>query len=195
MRYDKGHKEATRRRIVEVASRSFLRNGVAEVGVAALMEAAGLTRGGFYAHFVSKEALLQEAVANAFGRLRTEFQRVTAADERGIDAILSFYLRPRYRDKPERGCVAASLAAEIARHPAATKAVFTQEFERVIELIGEQLVAIDDELQRRSAAIAIFAMMAGTLQLARAVSDATLSDQILESGIAAALLLSGRRDG
>src|SRR5438270_10081972 len=110
MRYAKGHKSATRQRIVEVASQRFRKEGVAAVGVTGLMSDAGLTRGGFYAHFASKEALFREAVTSALDRMRLELGRV-AADGGGLEAILRTYLGSRYRDRPERGCAAALLAS------------------------------------------------------------------------------------
>jgi TetR/AcrR family transcriptional regulator, transcriptional repressor for nem operon len=188
MRYAKGHKGATRKRIVEVASKRFRREGVAAVGVASLMSDAGLTRGGFYAHFGSKEELFREAVKSALDRMREELGRAATADGGGLEAILRVYLGLRYRDRPERGCAAASLAPEIARHSHSTRAAFTQEFDAIIEVIVQQLPAGDRGV-RRQAAIAIFGMMMGTLQLARAVPNTNLSNQILESGIDAALIL------
>jgi TetR/AcrR family transcriptional regulator, transcriptional repressor for nem operon len=186
MRYEKGHKSATHERIVEVASRRFRMAGLEAVGVASLMADAGLTRGGFYAHFCSKADLVSQAVASALDRMLLELGEAAAAG--GLEAIVRVYLGARYRDAPEHGCAAASLACEIARQSHAVRAAFTRSLEVIVELIAAQL-PLGSGGERRRRAVAIFGMMMGTLQLARAVADQRLSDQILESGIEAVLTL------
>ena len=99
-------------------------------------------------------------------------------------------MKPVHRDRPERGCAFAALAAEIARHPKATRSALTGEVEAHVALIGERLPTGD-----RQAAIAVLAVMMGALQLARAVADKTLSDQILESGTRGALTLAREFSG
>ena len=188
MRYEKGRKGATRRHILEVASARFREDGVAAVGVASLMADAGLTHGGFYSHFDSKEALVGEATTDALARKRVELAKAAEAGG-GLEGIVRAYLRPIHRDTPGKGCAFASLSAEIARHPHATRAAFTREFEAHIALIAEQLPTGEQSV-RRGTAIEIFSVMMGALQLARAVTDKQLSDQILESGTNAALTLA-----
>jgi AcrR family transcriptional regulator len=188
MRYEKGHKDATRKRIIDVASRRFRKAGVEAVGIAGLMADAGLTHGGFYAHFGSKEELVREVIADALDRSRARLARI-AAEGGGLEAIVRAYLTPPHRDGPEVGCAAAALASEIVRHPAETKAAFAGKVEALIELIAEHL-EIDDPTVRRQTATAIFAGMMGTLQLARAMVDEGASEQILESGVEAALALA-----
>jgi TetR/AcrR family transcriptional regulator, transcriptional repressor for nem operon len=183
MRYAKGHKEATRKQIARIASGRFRRDGVEAVGVASLMADAGLTHGGFYSHFSSKEELVREAVVGALERKRGQLAQAGA--EGGLEGILRAYLRPAHRDAPARGCAFASLAAEIARHPPSTRAAFTREFEAHVALIADHLPHGD-----RAVALAIFSAMIGALQLARTVSDANLSDRILESATRAALTLA-----
>ena len=185
MRYAKGHKDATRRHIVKVASERFRRDGIEAVGVAGLMAGAGLTHGGFYSHFSSKEELVCAANSDALRRSRAELAVAGARD--GLPGIVRAYMKPVHRDRPERGCAFAALAAEIARHPKATRSALTEEFEAHVALIATRLPTGD-----RQAAIAILAVMMGALQLARAVADKTLSDQILESGMSAALTLAER---
>ena len=103
MRYEKGHKDATRARIVDVASRQFRENGVAAAGLAGIMAEAGLTNGAFYAHFKSKEDLLRAVLADALGRRETTLR---TASERGagLEATIRDYLSPRHRDDPGRKC-------------------------------------------------------------------------------------------
>lgn len=183
MRYAKGHKDATRKHIVRIASERFRRDGIEAVGVAGLMAGAGLTHGGFYSHFSSKEALVCAANADALRRSRAELAEAGARD--GLAGIVRAYMKPVHRDRPERGCAFAALAAEIARHPKATRSVLTEEFEAHVALIAAHLPRED-----RQSAIAILAVMMGALQLARAVADKPLSDQILASGERAALTLA-----
>src|SRR2546423_1356238 len=121
MRYEKGHKDLTRARIVKTASRKFRKNGIEAVGIAGLMADAGLTHGGFYSHFDSKETLVREAVTRALDRSRDELTRIADADGGGIEKIIRTYLRPIHRDRPEHGCAAAALISELARHSQPTR--------------------------------------------------------------------------
>jgi TetR/AcrR family transcriptional regulator, transcriptional repressor for nem operon len=191
MRYEKGRKDATHKRIVNVASKRFRKDGIASVGVARLMADASLTHGGFYAHFNSKEDLVREALIDALDRTRGELGRVTCADGAGIEALVRTYLSPWHRDRPDHGCAAASLVSEVARLSRPTRVTFTERIEALINLIAEQL-PMADQRARQKAAIGIFSMMMGALQLARAVADKNMSDQILQSGVEAALALAGK---
>jgi len=201
MRYEKGHKDVTRKRIVDVASKRFRKEGVEAVGLAGLMADAGLTHGGFYAHFKSKEDLVREAVSDAFGQSNAAFGRVVRdhedgggngdGGEDGFAVIVRKYLRPEHRDHPELGCVAAALAAEIARHPEPTREAFTGQLDRLVDLVEDQLPASPSD-RRRKCATAVVALMMGSLQLARAETDAARSAQILDSGVEAAFALRDR---
>lgn len=191
MRYEKGHKDLTRQRIIEVASARFRAQGVAAAGLAGIMTEAGLTNGAFYAHFSSKEDLVQAVLGYALSR-REQTLRAAAENGKGLEALIRDYLSPRHRDDPGRGCPTAAMVAEIARHPKKTRDAFTGKIGAFIDLIAAQ-VAGSSPRARRKTAIAIYGMMVGTLQLARAVNDKRLSDDILEGGVAAALLLSGKR--
>jgi TetR/AcrR family transcriptional regulator, transcriptional repressor for nem operon len=183
MRYEKGHKDETRKQIVKAASRRFRRDGIEAVGVAALMADAGLTHGGFYSHFASKEALVRAANADALARGRAALAQAAARD--GAEGIIRAYMRPSHRDRPEHGCAFAALTSEIARHPGPTRAALTQEFEAHVALIAGCLPRGD-----RQTAIAILSVMMGAIQFARAAPDRALSDAILDSGTQAALILA-----
>jgi TetR/AcrR family transcriptional repressor of nem operon len=189
MRYEKGHKDATRQHIIDVASRQFRGNGVAAVGVAGIMSDAGLTNGAFYNHFDSKEELVLAVLLGALDR-REERLRTVASDNAGLETMIRDYLSPRHRDRAGDGCPTAALVAEVARHPKATRDAFTAKVSTFIELIATQIRA-GSAVERRSNAVAIYGMMVGTLQLARAVNDKKLSDEILESGVTVALTLAG----
>jgi TetR/AcrR family transcriptional regulator, transcriptional repressor for nem operon len=191
MRYEKGHKDATRQRIIDTASRHFRENGVAAVGIAGIMSGAGLTNGAFYAHFKSKEDLVESVLTNALRR-REERLRTASETDEGLEAVIREYLAPSHRDRPSDGCPTAALVAEVARHPKATREAFTEKVSTFIELITTQIRegSVDE---RRRRAIAIYGMMVGTLQIARAVNDRRLSDEILEGGVSAALALAGEK--
>jgi TetR/AcrR family transcriptional repressor of nem operon len=186
MRFEKGHKEATRQRIIETASARFRKDGVAATGIAGLMADAGLTHGGFYAHFASKEELVGEATAAALLGAKSR----VVLEEAGLEAFIRSYLRKAHRDTPEQGCAAAALAPEIARNGETTRANFAEGLEEIFARIAKKLPDNVPYPARWETAVGIFGVMMGTLQLARAVLDKKLSDRILESGIAAALRLA-----
>jgi AcrR family transcriptional regulator len=187
MRYEKGHKDSTRQRIVEVASRQFREHGVAAVGIAGIMSDAGLTNGAFYAHFDSKEDLVREVLSHA--GFRNKLSRA-AENGTGLEGAIRDYLSQNHRDNPGQGCPTSALVSEIARHPRATRDAFTGKVDGVIELIAAGLDAAS-EAERRRKAVAIYALIVGTLQLARAVSDKRLSGEILQSGADEAVTLAG----
>jgi TetR/AcrR family transcriptional repressor of nem operon len=188
MRYEKGHKDLTRQRIVEVASRQFREHGVAAVGIAGIMSDAGLTNGAFYAHFDSKEDLVHEVLSHA--GFRNKLSKA-AENGTGLAGAIRDYLSQNHRDNPGRGCPTSALVAEIARHPKATRDAFTGKVDDVIALIAAGLDA-ETEGERRRKAVAIYALMVGTLQLARAVNDKRLSGEILQSGADEAVALAGQ---
>jgi TetR/AcrR family transcriptional repressor of nem operon len=190
MRFEKGHKEATRQKILETAAARFRKDGIAAVGIAGLMADAGLTHGGFYAHFGSKEELVREALAAGAAGSRARLERASADAASGLESYIRAYLRPAHRDAPERGCIIATLGAELARHEPETRIAFSAQINTLLDRIAEMLPATRGAADRRTAAIGIFGVMSGTLQLARAVTDADESDRILESGVTAALKLA-----
>jgi AcrR family transcriptional regulator len=190
MRYDKDHKQATRQRILEAAGRRFKQDGIDGTGVAAVMSDAGLTNGAFYAHFASKEDLVANVLAD---QLRTQRHRFDAhpSDRAGLEAIIRDYLSPQHRDHCADGCPSAALLDEIARRPAATKQVFAEELLDTADDIAARLDPTDPDVARTNA-LALFGMMIGTLQLARALPDRDESDQLLAQGVKTALeLLDG----
>jgi TetR/AcrR family transcriptional regulator, transcriptional repressor for nem operon len=191
MRYQKGHKDTTRQHIIDVASGQFRENGVAAVGLAGIMSGAGLTNGAFYAHFDSKEDLVQAVLRNALSR-REGALRTALESGVGLEAVIRDYLSARHRDGAGRGCPTAALVAEIARHPNKTRDAFTAKISEIIALLAAQ-IRDRSAAGRRRKAVAIYGMMVGTLQLARAVNDRRLSDEILEGGVTAALALASER--
>lgn len=190
MRYEKGHKEATRRRIIAVAAQQLRKGGLEATGVAELMAQAGLTHGGFYSHFPSKDKLIEEALRAAVNQVNAWMAGATDAYEDKLEAIIRAYLSAEHRDHPETGCIAAALAPEIARHSPAVRRIFTETIENYVEMLVGVLPASASLEARRSVATAIISGTIGMLQLARAVDDEELSDQILENGIAACMSMA-----
>lgn len=188
-RYEKGHKLETRQRILDVAARQFRERGVAAAGLAGIMAEAGLTNGAFYVHFESKDDLVCAVLDDALAR-REKTLRERTANRDSIEAVVADYLSPKHRDNPGTGCPTAAMVADVARQPVTTRNAFTTRVEAIIVRLMAQL-PMRSEAGRRRRAIAIYAMMVGTLQLARAVSDESLSDDILDSGIAAVTVLAG----
>jgi TetR/AcrR family transcriptional repressor of nem operon len=191
MRYGKDQKQATRRRIIEAAGRRFKQDGIDGAGVAAVMSDAGLTNGAFYGHFSSKEDLVANVLADQLRAQRHGFD-AQASDRGGLEAFVRSYLSSQHRDQCADGCPSAALLDEIARRPAATRQVFSDELMGVIDDIASRLDPTDVEVARTDA-LTLFGLMVGTLQLARALTDRDLSDQLLAQGVDTALKLLDNR--
>ncbi|MBB3773799.1 TetR/AcrR family transcriptional repressor of nem operon [Angulomicrobium tetraedrale] len=160
-----------RRRILDAASVLFRDRGFDAVSVAEVMKAAGLTHGGFYGHFGSKDDLVAQTLAH-----------VLAADAGGdteIRAYLEAYLSPRHRDNPAAGCPTAGLAAIIRHQTPAAREAMTKGLRSQIGRI-ETSLPLANPANRRQTAIGSWAAMVGAVILARAIDDPALSDEILE---------------
>jgi TetR/AcrR family transcriptional regulator, transcriptional repressor for nem operon len=168
-----------RRRILESAARLFRERGFDGVTVAEVMQAAGLTHGGFYGHFASKEALIAAAVAHALPATEPPAQPREAAL-----AFADGYLSPRHRDDRENCCMFSSLGPEAARGSADLRRAMTDSVRRRIEDFGPAAKGGDGE-ERRRAAIAAWSAMVGAIVLARVIDDEALSQEILAATRAA----------
>jgi TetR/AcrR family transcriptional repressor of nem operon len=179
MRYSDTHKSETRARIVKNAAAAFRKHGVDGIGVAALMKKAGLTHGGFYAHFDSKDALVGEAIDAAFEqslKSLAETVQQSEPDERR-DALMTRYLSDAHRDAPANGCVFAAMGSEASRLKPALRGRFDANFETMIGLLTQG----SDDPDVRAAAIARYTAAIGALVVARAVRSKTLSDEVLNA--------------
>src|SRR6201997_1450568 len=188
MRYSREHKLETHARIVKKASVRLREKGAHGVGVADLMKDAGLTHGGFYAHFDSREALVIEAFAHAMDRSSGPWRHLgveTAPDKR-LPRILDSYLTPLHRDDPGHGCAVPSLGAEIARESPKTRKAFAAKLEQMIDMMAEQIPDASGKTARKRAAATLATMM-GTLVLSRIAGTSEFSDEILAAGREAAL--------
>jgi AcrR family transcriptional regulator len=192
-RYGKDHKESTRRRIVEASGRRIKSDGVHASGISTLMADAGLTNGAFYAHFTSKDDLVASVVAEQLG----DQVATMAALPDGVDGIEQFvraYLSVEHRDHPGDGCPSAALLDEIGRCDDAVRRAYTDGLLAVMDVVGARLEPAEPSAARVRV-LAAFAGMVGTLQMARAVTDPRLSDQLLAQGVRNALTALGLEPG
>jgi TetR/AcrR family transcriptional repressor of nem operon len=183
MRYLKGHGQQTGGRIVEEASHGLRQAGFDSMSVADLMKLVGLTHGGLYAHFESREALALEAFASAMDRTISQWRshmNGVPPDER-FDAFVAAYLTPGHRDDRARGCVLPALGTDIARSGQTARRVFAAKLDEMIEVIAGSVPGKSAK-QARQIATAALATMIGSIALARAVGDKKLSDEILGIG-------------
>jgi TetR/AcrR family transcriptional repressor of nem operon len=175
MRYPAGHKDRTRQRIVQGASRAYRRKGVAGVGIADLMKVLGLTHGGFYAHFRSKDDLVAAALAEG---MTETLERFTARGARSAAAFAGLYLSRAHRDRATSGCVLAALAGDVPRQGVVVRRAFTKAYLRFLERL-ESLVPGRAARERREQALALSARLVGAILLSRALADEALSDRLL----------------
>lgn len=182
MRYSETHKQETRQKVVKAAAAAVRAKGPDGVGVADIMAEAGLTHGGFYAHFKSKEALVAAAVEEAFGQSRRRFSRMTEdmSSREALSTFVDAYVSAEHRANPQRGCPISTLANDLPRQGALVRAAFDAGVEGLIARLASWLPQ-PDPVQRRSLASSLMAEMAGAVSLARAVSDEALATRLLEA--------------
>lgn len=182
MRMTNERKAETRERILAAAGELFRSHGIDAVGVDAIMHKAGLTHGGFYAHFVSKEALVAEVSAAALARSAARWERISQATDPvgALGRILDSYLDPVHVAAAEQGCVLAALGPEIARRHGARPAITTS-IRRMLDVLARCLPG-----QRRQRAMTTLSAMVGAVVLARLCDDPELAEEILASARQAA---------
>ncbi len=168
-------------RILDVATRLFRERGIDGIGVADLMKAAGLTHGGFYGHFKSKEDLVAQACARAVSRMRQNWTNVIdQATGDPLEALAATYLTPKHRDGAGRGCPMAALGSEIARQGPPVRRAFTDELRPFLDYLSRIVQGNSNNL-RRQKALATYAGLVGALIVSRAVDDPDLSNEILSA--------------
>lgn len=173
-----------RERILDAAAELFRERGFEGIGVADLMKEAGLTHGGFYGHFSSKDDLIAEASARALARSLADWRKLAeGASGDPLSAVAGAYLTSRHRDNPGAGCVLAALGPDVSRQGAAVRHAVTRYVRSAVDLLVE-LVSGKSKAAKRQKAISTYATLVGALVIARAVDDRALSQEILEAGLA-----------
>jgi TetR/AcrR family transcriptional repressor of nem operon len=185
MKVSREQAQENRQKVVEAAARLFRERGIDGIGLAELMKSVGLTHGGFYGQFGSKEELVAEACALAFERSVAKWKRTAQAHPADATrAIAQSYLSPEHRDHPGGGCAAAALASDIAREGTHARQAFTQGVCDLVEVMAGAGGEATSKARRRQA-LADFSTMVGAMVLARAVDDPQLADEILAAARAA----------
>lgn len=182
MRYDASHKQQTRERVVRKAGEAIRQYGPDKIGVADLMAKVGLTHGGFYAHFKSKDDLVGEAISHMFNERYDAFQKCLAGLEpaEGLARYIDLYLSMRHRDRRDIGCPVASLAGDIARMPLVARKRFEVGVQRLTDGFTDILKTLKKP-QPELLATSVVAEMVGAMVIARAVSNTEQSEQILDA--------------
>jgi TetR/AcrR family transcriptional repressor of nem operon len=177
-------KEATHDRIVEAASRAIRRSGYGGTGVADIMKEAGLTHGGFYAHFPSREAMLAEAADRAGADSAATLARIvsTAPRQQALQKMIEFYLSKGHVDSMEIGCPVAALGSEMPRQAPEVRRAATARIKEMIDLVARQSPDWGQPGAHERALVTVSTML-GALLLARAVDEPRLSDSIRESAL------------
>lgn len=177
-------KQASHDRIVEVTARAIRRSGYDGTGIADLMKAAGLTHGGFYAHFSSREALLAEAADRAGAEAVSLAAGIanTAPPGQELQALVSAYLSDAHRDGVEMGCPVAALGSEMPRQAPEVRRAATRRIKEMIDVVARQSPDWGTPAAHE-AALATVSTMVGALILSRAVDDASLSDGLLRAAL------------
>jgi AcrR family transcriptional regulator len=178
MRYPSNHKAETRQRIIDEASQRLRKDGIEGTGLVPLMKALGLTHGGFYAHFDSKDALVQAALEAAATQALDKWRGAKAPAQ--LRALIDDYLSAQHRDQPGRGCALPTLAAELGLRGTPSPTADT-----LAAGLAEALAPVRVECEGEDAGMVALAIMVGAVTLARAMADAGASERILATARAA----------
>ena len=181
MGHSQTQKTKNHERIVRIASKRFREKGLEGVGIADLMKEVGLTVGGFYKHFDSRDELVVEALRSACGTWRRQSDAAASGGPPlSYATLVDDYLSEAHREHPGSGCPIGALAGEIARSSKRTRALLTEEIRNAFQLIAD-LTPVKDEGPARSRAILTLSALVGAIALSRAVSDEALSREILKT--------------
>lgn len=192
MRQSREVAEETRRRIVRTAAEQFRRHGIAGIGIADVMKEAGLTHGGFYKHFPSKEALAGEAAGWALAATRDELIKAVekAPEGRGLEALVKNYLSMSHRDNPERGCSIAALGIEAARGDGPARDALVGGYQRLVARVAS-LIEGRPPAETSRLAISIVSTMVGALSVARLLEDRAAAEEVLRAATKSILSEAG----
>lgn len=184
MGHSKAAKAETHERIVAMAAGLFRELGVNGISVADLMQSAGLTQGGFYRHFASREALVAEAVERALADGGAAADAIAASPRSTIGTLVDAYLSPSHRDNVATGCAVTAMATDVSRGDDRVRTAYARQVGRYVVLIA-QLTAHVPRKKRRALALEALATLVGAVSMARAVDDDALSREILATAASA----------
>jgi len=177
MGHSRDDKRASHDRIVATAAARIRESGLEQPSVAEIMRAAGLTHGGFYKHFGSRDELVAEAADRAFAETGTALRDAIADADDPLAALADWYVSTAHRDAPATGCGVVALGADVARAGGAPRDAYRRQVDRYLRLLRE-LQDGDDEDARRRASVTLSAMV-GAVTLARALGDTERSEELL----------------
>lgn len=182
-RYSSLQKEKTHQKIVSTASKMFRKSGYSNSGVQKVMRAVGLTRGGFYAHFGSKDDLFIEAISHALENMRKYWLEGIKGNKtkEDLSQIIARYLSPLHRDNPDKGCALPNLAVEVGRSGKKVRRLFEEEFLKNLKEIEKRLPLAKNKNEQEQM-LSFMSLCVGSIILSRAVFNPELSRSILESG-------------
>ncbi len=182
MRYNNEHKQRTHQKLIEEASAAIRQHGPDNISVAALMAKVGLTHGGFYAHFKSKDDLVAEAITYMLEERVEAFEKSLEGTDTSVALAnyIDLYLSPIHRDMRDKGCAIVALNGDVARMSNDTKARFELGIQRTIDLLSTILIKLNKP-QPESLATSVLTEMAGAVAIARAVSNSELSERLLNN--------------
>ncbi|MGB9096707.1 TetR/AcrR family transcriptional regulator [Erwinia sp.] len=174
------HKERTRQRILDEAAAIMRVVGTEGIGVAALMKRVGLTHGGFYAHFTSRDDLVANVIDRMFNETGERLSALSPLPEGAerLSSLIDSYLSPEARKAPEHNCPMPSLAGEASRLPDEARARFTLGIQEMQEVIARSLQAMGHQ-QPQSLASSAQAELIGAMALARAIQDEAVAEEVL----------------
>ena len=182
MRVSREKAAENRQRVLEVAGQLFREKGFDGIGVADIMKGAGLTHGGFYGQFESKDDLAAESLAGVMDAAAGRWtKRAAGSPDDPFGAIIGYYLSSRHLDTPGTGCPMAALSGEVSRQPEPVRHVFTEGFERLARILEPTIEGAKDDEDRRRRALAIMAQITGAVIVARALDDPALAEEVLQS--------------
>jgi len=187
MKYPESHKSEVHAALNQSAAQQIREHGIDGISVAKVMDSQGLTKGGFYAHYSSKEALVIEAIQAAFEDVNNAFYDLikNRADAKWINKVIERYLSDYHRDQVDRSCPVATLSVDVSRQGKKVKKAFEVELRNLLAGYEERMknMKVKDAEDK---AIALFSLLMGGLQLSRSVNDPEYSDQVLEACIKSA---------
>jgi TetR/AcrR family transcriptional repressor of nem operon len=192
MRYDQNHKQETRVKVLKLAAKALREKGPDGMGVAEVMRSAGLTHGGFYAHFPSKDAFLAASLQEAFDQGAERLEKITAhlPPEQKLAAYIDFYVSVLHRDSPTGGCAIIALNSELPRQSQEFRAVFDAGVKRIVDRLSGWIAAMDLSHPEKLA-VSTFSAMVGAVALSRAISDQKLANDLLNTARAGIKLRLG----